>query len=320
MQAIGVYIDSKIGDSVVALPAIYALKTLHPDAKLYIFCNSITQNLYSPFDWITQMILIDENLISHLNALNLDFLISTNSDKNTITYLKKSNAKKIFTYLKPYNLFDRRVKTLFANLITKPQSIKKTLFELVWLTHIKGSKKPHFYTPKLQVFEHNKNFISSFLSPLNPTKKKIIMLNPFGYAAKINLSLKQYAQLAEKLIEDFFIITPTFRDKDKEVKESFSEKILTHPNFCIFHNDEDLLNLVELISRIDLLISPSTGNIHIADNLGIPSIGIFSLKDTILWGSETMKYVIPQKTSNTQTILQEIFSLANTLLAPKIKS
>lgn len=313
MQTIGVYINSKIGDSVVALPAIYTLKTLHPNAKLYIFCNSITQNLYSPFDWITQMILIDENLISHLNALNLDFLISTNSDKNTITYLKKSNAKKIFTYLKPYNLFDSRIKTLFANIIVKPQNIKKTLLELIWLTQPKISKHP-LPKIKLQTFRKNKELINSFLSPLNPTKKKIIMLNPFGYAAKVNLSLEQYAQLAEKLIEDFFIITPTFRDKDKEVNEVFPQKILTHPNFCIFHNDEDLLNLVELTSRVDLLISPSTGNIHIADNLGIASIGIFSFKDTILWGGENMSYVIPKKSSNNQKILNQILSLTHSLL------
>lgn len=311
MQAIGFYIDSKIGDSVVALPAIYALKTLHPNAKLYIFCNPITQNLYAPFDWITQIILIDENLIANLNALNLDFLISTNSDQNTITHLKKSNAKKIFTYLKPYNLFDPRVKTLFANIIIKPQNIKKTLLELIALTCPNGSK-PTLPNIKLQTFTKNKELIDTFLSPLNPNKKKIIMLNPFGYAAKVNLPLSDYAQLASKLIEDFFIIVPTFRDKDKEVREVFPQEILAHPNFCIFHNDEDLLNLVELISRIDLLISPSTGNIHIADNLEIPSIGIFSFKDTILWGGEHMRYVTNIK--STPKALSKILSLTHSIL------
>lgn len=312
MQTIGFYIDSKIGDSVVALSAIYTLKTLHPNAKLYIFCNPITQNLYSPFEWIDKMILIDENLISYINALTLDFLISSNADKNTINSLKKSNAKKIFTYLKPYNLFDTRVKTLFANLITKPQSIKKTLFELVCLTRTKDSQKPPLYTPKLQTFQKNKEHIDTFLSPLNPKKQKIIMLNPFGYAAKVNLTLGEYAHLAQKLIEDFFVIVPTFGDKDKEIREIFPQEILTHQNFCIFHNDEDLLNLVELISRIDLLISPSTGNIHIAENLDIKSIGIFSFKDTILWGGEYMRYVTNIK--STQKALSKTLSLTYSIL------
>lgn len=299
----------------MALPALYALKALHPNARLYIFCNSITQNLYSPFDWITQMILIDKNLISHIDDIKLDFLISSNADKNTIHYLKSSNAKKIFTFLKPYNLFDKRVKTLFANLITKPQSIKKTLFELVWLTRTKDSKKPPFATPILQTFPKNKENITSFLSPLNPNKRKIIMLNPFGYAAKVNLSLEQYDELAQKLIQEFFVIIPTFKDKDKDIKEVFSPSTLSHPNFCIFHNDEDLLNLVELTSRIDLLISPSTGNIHIADNLGIPSIGIFSLKDTLLWGGENMSYITDIRSF--PKVLSQILSLTHSLLLLK---
>lgn len=310
MQAVGFYIDSKIGDSVVALPAIYALKTLHPQAKLYIFCNAITKNLYSPFDWIEALILIDSNLIAHINECQLDFLVSSNADKNTIEYLKTSKTPIIYTFLKPYNLFDTRIKTLFANLITKPQSIKKTLFELTCRT--KDCKKPPFYTPRLQTLSKNKELISSFLTPLNPSKKKIIMLNPFGYAAKVNLTLEEYAQLSQKLIKDFFVILPTFKDKDKQIKETFSQDILAHPNFCIFHNDEDLLNLVELISRINLLISPSTGNIHIADNLGILSIGIFSLKDKILWGGEKMSYVT--NLTSTQRALSQVLSLTHSLL------
>ena len=316
MQAIGFYIDSKIGDSVVALPAIYSLKTLHPNSKLYIFCNPITQNLYSPFEWIEELVVIDKHLISHIDEKKLDCLISSNADKNTINYLKTSKTPILYTFLKPYNLFDPRIKTLFANLITKPQSIKKTLFDLVWLTRSTGTLKPSLYTPKLQTFAKNKELIDRFLSPLNPSKKKIIMLNPFGYAAKVNFSLEQYAEIAQKLVEDFFVIIPTFGDKNKIVQEVFPQEIFSHPNFCLFHNDEDLLNLVELISRIDLLISPSTGNIHIADNLGIPSIGIFSLKDTILWGGQKMSYLINPK--NFQKDLNKILTLSHSALLSTI--
>ncbi|RDU71848.1 glycosyltransferase family 9 protein [Helicobacter brantae] len=309
---IGFYIDSKIGDSVVALPAIYGIKTLYPKCKLYIFCNPITQNLYSPFEWIDEIILIDENLIPTLNSLHLDFLFSSNSDKNTITYLKTSNAKKLVTYLKPYNLFDFRVKTLFANLITKPQSIKKTLIDLVWLIRPKGARqKPSISTPKLQTFPKNTQTITSFLSNLQIKGKKIIMINPFGYAAKVNLALSEYATLTQKLIEDFFIIIPTFGSKDEEVRGVFPQELLTHQNFCIFHNDDDLLNLVELTSKVNLLISPSTGNIHIADNLGIPSIGIFSFKDTILWGGENMSYVLLSQ--DREKTINKIIALTHSL-------
>ena len=45
----------------------------------------------------------------------------------------------------------------------------------------------------------------------------------------------------------------------------FNEK-----NIKVFVNDEDLLNLVEFTSRIDLLISVDTGNVHIADVFQVP--------------------------------------------------
>lgn len=316
MRAIGYYIDSKIGDSVIALPAIYALKTLHPQAKLYIFCNAITKNLYSPFEWIEEIVLIDENLISHINERNLDILISSNADKNTIHYLKESSVPLIYTFLKPYNVFDSRLRLLFANLITKPQTIKETLIDLVWLTRNKREKtKPSGNMPKLKTFPHNVQAIDIFLSSLPINQKKLIMVNPFGYAAKVNLSLDEYAHIIQALLKEHFVILPTFADKDLFIKSSFPQEILSHPSFCIFHNDWDLLNLVELISRIDLLISPSTGNIHIAQNLGITSIGIFSLKDTILWGGDKIHYVInPQ---HSQKTLKKILALAHKLLFSK---
>lgn len=316
MQAVGYYIDSKIGDSVVALPAIYALKTLHPQAKLYVFCNTITQNLYSPFDWIEEIVLIDKHLITHINEKKLDILVSGNADKNTIHSFKKSNVPLIYTFLKPYAIFDPRLKLLFANIITKPQTIRQTLLDLVWLTRPKGVKnKPTTSLPILQTYPHNVQTIDNFLSSLPINQKKLIMVNPFGYAAKVNLPLEEYATITQALLEEYFVILPTFADKDTLIKNTFSEAILSHPNFCIFHNDWDLLNLVELISRLDLLISPSTGNIHIAQNLSIPSIGIFSLRDTILWGGSMIHTLINPK--NPHKTLKKILSLTHSILFPK---
>lgn len=316
MRAIGFYIDSKIGDSVVALPAIYTLKHIHPHARLYIFCNSITQNLYAPFEWIEKCILIQKDIIHSINHYNLDFLISSNADKNTIEYLKKSNVPTIYTFLKPYNIFDSRLKLLFANLITKPQSIRKTLIDLVQLTQDKKNKKnTNLSYPHLKTFPQNVQKIDHFLQNIDPTKK-LIMLNPFGYAAKVNLSLEEYAQVAQSLLGQYNVILPTFKDKHELVLHTFAKSILSHRNFYLFHNDEDLLNLVELISRMDLLISPSTGNIHIAENLGIASIGIFSLKDTILWGGNNIHYLINPK--NPQKTLSKILNLTQTLLSKKV--
>lgn len=47
-------------------------------------------------------------------------------------------------------------------------------------------------------------------------------------------------------------------------------------NIAIFVNNSDLLNLVAMTKRLNLLISVDTGNVHIADNLQIPTLGLYT--------------------------------------------
>ncbi|WP_391530072.1 glycosyltransferase family 9 protein [Campylobacter lari] len=59
-----------------------------------------------------------------------------------------------------------------------------------------------------------------------------------------------------------------------------------------------MLNLVELISQSKCIISPSTGPIHIASNIKIPSIGLYPKKDSIFWPTYNKDYVFIDKKCN----------------------
>lgn len=305
---IGFYICAKIGDSVVALPAMRAIKQMNAFNQLYIFTNQIGYNLYSPLSWIDGVFCYENP--EQISSFSLDFLISSNSDQNTLSNLKKSNAKKIITYLKLYHLFDFRVKSTFISSRFKPQNQKQNLLDLVNLISPLRIKLQEIGEHKLQTLPHHKEKIQAFLTPAQKPK---IMLNPFGFAAKENLNLEEYETIAQALIKDYCIILPTFEDRKNLIQQTLSPSLLSHPHFFLFENDSDLLNLVELISQSHLLISPSTGNIHIADNLGIPSIALFSHKDTLLWGGECMYYIELDRLSRTQAI-EKTLQLVQTLL------
>ncbi|MCE3047047.1 glycosyltransferase family 9 protein [Helicobacter kayseriensis] len=221
--------------------------------------------------------------------------------------LKQSNAKKIITYLKLYNLFDFRIKSTFISYKAKPQSEKQNLLDLIQLILPSPKLKlSDIQDYKLQTLPKHKERIDSFLAPLAKDQKSIVMLNPFGFAAKNNLTLQEYEQITLHLVQQHNIILPTFENRSTLIYKTFSQELIDHPNFFIFENNSDLLNLVELITRMNLVISPSTGNIHIADNLGIPSIGLFSHKDTIKWGGDQMHYVILDQISSHQAITDTI--------------
>ncbi|WP_412175483.1 glycosyltransferase family 9 protein [Campylobacter sp. CNRCH_2013_0898h] len=71
--------------------------------------------------------------------------------------------------------------------------------------------------------------------------------------------------------------------------QKFDKELLN--KIFIFKNDDNLLNLVEIISKTECLINPSTGTIHIASNLKIPTIGLYTKKDSILWYTYDKNYV-----------------------------
>ncbi len=66
------------------------------------------------------------------------------------------------------------------------------------------------------------------------------------------------------------------------------------PNVAIFENNSDLLNLVAMIARFYALISVDTGSVHIADNLQIPTLGIYTRKMAKRWRGGTYGGVFAQ--------------------------
>ncbi|WP_300446604.1 hypothetical protein [uncultured Helicobacter sp.] len=76
---IGFYRASLIGDNMVALYGIYAMKCLHPDATLIVYTNAYGINLYSQFHFIDVLIdvgAILRSLSSHSQIVQLAISLS----------------------------------------------------------------------------------------------------------------------------------------------------------------------------------------------------------------------------------------------------
>lgn len=163
---IGFYIDAKIGDSVVALPAMRAIKHAYPQSKLFVFTNEIGCNLYAPLLWIDQIEYFKN--LDQISSLNLDYLISSNDDKNMITKLKHCKIKTIITYLKFYNLFDPQIKSIFKSYRFKPQNAKQNCLDLVncfVLFHFQNLNSQKFKTVNCKHFPTTNNILQIFSRP-----------------------------------------------------------------------------------------------------------------------------------------------------------
>lgn len=107
--------------------------------------------------------------------------------------------------------------------------------------------------------------------------------------SNFNFSLNDWISLAESLSKEFpqilFILTTYETNPIKlEINES--------QNLKVFCNNADILNLVEITSRLDLFVSVNTGNVHIADNLRIPTLEVIIGEECNLWsgGSYSGEY------------------------------
>ncbi|TXE88145.1 glycosyltransferase family 9 protein [Campylobacter volucris] len=141
-------------------------------------------------------------------------------------------------------------------------------------------------------YKKNKNLINKFL--YNNRINNFIIINPFSISTKFNLNIFLYFDLIQKILntKNISIVIPTYNRVYKYFIEKITEfdsKLLT--KIFIFQNNNDILNLVELISKSKCVISPSTGVIHIANNLKISSMGLYSKKDSIYWSTYNKNYV-----------------------------
>lgn len=159
------------------------------------------------------------------------------------------------------------------------------------------------------------NITTANHTPINTTCKKlphithnlphpfIICINPFSNAATHTLPLEAFLELISKVLAlpnvCVLIITfPSVHNEFVAKVHSHSELQAQKSKLFIYQNDNTLSNLIALLGFQSLLISPSTGTIHLASNLGIKTIGLYSRKDTIRWATQDKLYtIIPKEKS-----------------------
>lgn len=290
---IGFYRDALIGDNLVSIPAMYAIKALYPSCKLVVYTNSIGIELYSGYEFIDELVDMDalthEGIQAHINSWGFDYFILTQANRWRCKLINATNAKTILSLLSLGSIFRPKFRTLFISRNLNPTPQYQRMLKLVRQIDPKHFdshfQKIDFSPTHLQTLPKHKEKIDHFLAPYT-SFSKLVMLNPFSRTCSHNLSLKAWLELTRALAILYpyiLFILPTYEGNPSPLE--FSPSL---PNVAIFRNNQDLFNLIELISRLWLLISPSTGNAHIANNLKIPLLGLFSKRDRLLWRGENM--------------------------------
>lgn len=290
---IGFYRDALIGDNLVSIPAMYAIKAIYPQCTLIVYTNSIGMELYEQYDFIDVLFNMQtqskEAIKAHINSYKFDFFILTQANRWRCKLINQTNAKVVISLLSLGSIFKTKFRTLFISRNFSSLSQHQRMLRLVREINPKVfDSQIHsidFSPTILRTKPSNKAYIDAFLSPYR-SYSKLVMINPFSRTCSHNLTLQGWLKLSQTLASLYphiLFILPTYEGNPIHLKLPCSL-----PNLVVFKNNSDLFNLIELISRLSLLISPSTGNAHIANNLHIPLLGLFSQRDRILWRGENM--------------------------------
>ncbi|MGH2266987.1 glycosyltransferase family 9 protein [Campylobacter taeniopygiae] len=313
---VGFYCPYAIGDMIASLKMLYALKAIF-NAKVIIFCRKNIQTLVESLDFVDGFEVINpfksENLTSILEKINsyyFDYIIPYHSRSSEIKFLLQSNAKYIIARLKWISFFHPRCITFsFKKRFFRNKSIKTRMPHCIRKINPKlfdEKIKNLCFDTRIKIPTKNQIFIQNFLNSYKLKEKDFIVINPFAITTSYNLSIQDYITLICKASLMKKVIIPTYEVVHQEFMEQINSlDTLLNKQIFIFKNNEDILNLVALLNYSKCLISPSTGTIHLATNLEIPSIGLYPYKDDVQWPTFNKNYVFipkPQKELSKQEI------------------
>ena len=260
----------KIGDFVTTLPLFYVIKKAHPKAKIYALVSKINIELAQEVDFIDAVILYDKNhfwqTLKRIRQAKINVSISAFIDTQLgwllfLSGVKKriAPATKIAQLLFNQTLKQRRSK------VEKPEF----QYNLDLAKVLDKNIKLDFSPPLLKLAKDQ-----SFRQKNQLENKKIVLFHPgYGGSSEGNLPLKAYLKLAQTASKMNNIqVVWTFGPDDLKTKEKIQLLIDTK---MIIYQPKTLLDFCDLINDSELLVSTSTGPMHLAGALNIKSISFF---------------------------------------------
>ncbi|MFA7092251.1 MAG: glycosyltransferase family 9 protein [Arcobacteraceae bacterium] len=268
----------KIGDFVVTLPLIKAIKEQYPHTHITVLVSKVNYSFAQSIEFIDEVILYDKEdffgMLKKIRAEKFDATISAFIDTRLGWLLFLAGIKKrVAPATKIAQIFFN------ATMLQRRSQVQKR----EWEYNLDLGKA---LFPNLKL-EFTKPLISTTVhSPLTPYPKKIVFHPGFGGSSDGNLTLDDYMNLARSISNSEHEIVFTFGPDDGVSKEY----IVQHLDFkaTMVDSKMSLNEFCTFLSGCELFISTSTGPMHLAGAVNIKTLSFFG--DTLFasakrWGT-----------------------------------
>jgi ADP-heptose:LPS heptosyltransferase len=274
--------NDKLGDFMLAWPAISLLKKQYPDSEISVLVPAYTRPVAELCQWIDREIIDDGGnaveLARVIKAARYDVSISLFSEFRTAAALwlagvpeRFGPATKIAQVFLNHRLRQKR------SLSQKPEYEYNVDLSRYFIRHNKDVP-PELDPPPYLAF--NPADVDTAKQQYTadhdvPTGTSLVFIHPGSGGSAINLSLEQFAKLARNLsrtIDAHFVITAG----PDELDSATSLAALMHDlDSSVYHSTSGLARFARFISISDLFISGSTGPLHIAGALNVPTAAFY---------------------------------------------
>lgn len=287
MKKILVVRNDKIGDFMLAWPSFAMLKQSLPHAEIVALVPRYTQDLAIMCPWIDKVI-VDTQTKEDFNSL-VTTIKNERFDAAIALFSNSYNAKLLWKAKIPYRLAPA---TKLAQLLynhklrqRRSQSAKPEYeYNLDLIRHFLAEQRVVSLDPKAPYLTFSKKILTEQKASLAQSlsidvDKQWCFIHAGTGGSANNLSLQQYAQLIELLSKEYpdFVFVLTAGPDEAEKAQQLCA-LLPNAPCVIYDKNSGICDFATSIACADLFIAGSTGPLHIAAAIDVPTIGFFPSK------------------------------------------
>lgn len=289
----------RIGDVVLSTPIPREIKRVYPDSCVAVMVRNYSKDIYMNNPFVDSIMTIDHSennspkkwteLLKEIKSFNFDyaFMLLPNKKINLLLFLARIKYRigvghKFFQFLfNVKNVYRRKYQPLRHEADYCMDMLRKIGIQ------------PQSINPKIYLTAEEEKLKNDLRKKFLNGKKFLIGVHVTSGGSAPNLPVIRYKQLLENLFH-----LPNVRIAITD--HTPPQDILGMPNVLYPNVNQNLRSTIVNISALDMLISSSTGPMHIAASLQIPTISLFcplTACSPKLWGplGNNAKIILPDE-------------------------
>ncbi len=279
--------NDKLGDFMLAWPALSLLKQQYPEATVTALVPSYTKPMAEICPWIDYCITDKQHnsvlsdaifLKNKIKNKNFDASISLFTESRTAiaTFLSHIPLR-IAPATKIAQIFSNRRLPQRRSQSSKPEHEYNTDLVIFFIT-LQGDTPVTLKQPPYLQFDTTitNNLRTQYIAENSiSTESMLIIVHPGTGGSAINFSVKQYAELiiciANQIDAHFIITAGPGENNTAQTLSSLIQDI----DHSVYISNEGIVAFSQFIAISNLFISGSTGTLHIAGALDIPTAAFY---------------------------------------------